>query len=300
MDYRSKFIVKPGTQVKLSKLDPGYSGKHLSEKSARADTEKYLAKLSKLQYLMYSESKHSLLVVLQAMDAGGKDGTIRHVIGAMNPLGTSVTAFKQPTAEELSHDFLWRIHSYAPPKGHVAAFNRSHYEDVLVVRVHKLVPKEIWSRRYRFINEFERLLARENTTTVLKFFLHISPEEQLERFHRRLIDPAHNWKISEDDYRERGYWDDYVKAYEDVFAETSTDQAPWYIIPANHKWFRNLAVSQIIADTMDELGMQLPKPKVDLDLIRREYHQIATESDLAANGDGSKKSKHKISKHKKR
>jgi len=277
MDYRKLFVVEPGKRVKLDKLDADYTGKHCSEDRAKAETKKYLDKLNDLQYLLYSEARHSLLIVLQAMDAGGKDGTVRHVLGAMNPQGTMVTSFKQPTAQELKQDFLWRVHPHAPARGMVSAFNRSHYEDVLVVRVHKLVPKSIWSRRYEFINEFEKLLHRENETYVLKFFLHISKEEQLRRFQERLVDPARNWKISEDDYKEREYWDDYVKAYEDVFAKTSTKHAPWYIIPANQKWFRNLAVSQIIVAAMEEIGMQMPKAQVDLEMIRRQYHQALDE-----------------------
>lgn len=278
MDYRELFLVKPGTKPKLGKIDPDYSGKHLSEKDAKAETDKYREKLTKLQYLLNAEARHSLLIVLQAMDAGGKDGTVWHVMGTMNPAGTTVTAFKQPTVEELKYDFLWRVHPHVPAKGKVAVFNRSHYEDVLVERVHKLVPKKQWSRRYDFINDFEKLLYRENNTHIVKFFLHISQEEQLERFRRRLVDPTHNWKINEDDYREREYWDDYIKAYEDVFAETGSKHAPWYIIPANHKWFRNLAVSQIIAATLEDIGMQLPKPQVDLAMIRRQYHQAVEES----------------------
>jgi len=273
MDYRKVFVVKPGAKPKLADIDPGYSGKHVSEKDAKAETEKYRNRLSQLQYLLYADATHSLLIVLQAMDAGGKDGTVSHVMGAMNPAGTVVSAFKQPTAEELKHDFLWRVHPHAPAKGMVAVFNRSHYEDVLVARVHKLVPKTVWSKRYDFIHDFESTLYRDNNTHIVKFFLYISPEEQLERFRERLVDPARNWKISENDYREREYWDDYRKAYEDVFAETSSKHAPWYIIPANHKWFRNLAVSQIIAATLEDIGLQLPKPQVDLERIRREYHQ---------------------------
>jgi PPK2 family polyphosphate:nucleotide phosphotransferase len=275
MDYRKLFMVKPSTRPKLSKVDAGYSGKHLTERDAKAETDKYREKLNKLQYLLYAESRHSLLIVLQAMDAGGKDGTVSHVMGSMNPAGTRIMSFKEPTAEELKHDFLWRVHPHAPAKGMVGVFNRSHYEDVLVVRVHKLVPKDVWSNRYELIHDFEKLLYRENNTHILKFFLHISKEEQLDRFRQRLEDPRHNWKISESDYREREYWDDYMEAYADAFAETSTKHAPWYVIPANHKWFRNLAVSQIVAETMEELKMKLPKPQVDLERIRREYHEAA-------------------------
>jgi PPK2 family polyphosphate:nucleotide phosphotransferase len=289
MDCRKEFVVEPGSRVKLSKIDPAYTGKHLSHKRAESATAKHCHELGKLQYLMYAEGKRSLLIVLQAMDAGGKDGTVRHVVGAMNPQSTTVTPFKQPTPPEIKHDFLWRVHPHVPARGVVAVFNRSHYEDVLVVRVHKLVPKEIWSQRYDVINNFERLLRRENETHILKFFLHISPEEQLERFRERMVDPAHNWKISEDDYKEREYWDDYVEAYEDVFAKTSTEEAPWYVIPANHKWFRNLAVSQIIAETMEELGMKMPRPQVDLDLIRKKYHRAAEQAGGAISDDKHKK-----------
>ncbi len=274
MDYRKKFVVEPGARVKLSKIDPGDTGKPISKKAARSATDKYCDKLSQLQYLMYAEARRGLLIVLQAMDAGGKDGTVRHVLGAMNPLGTYVTAFKQPTAEELKHDFLWRVHRHVPAKGNVGIFNRSHYEEVLVVRVHKLVPKDVWSERYDRINQFEDLLRHENNTHIIKFYLHISPEEQLERFRQRLVDPARNWKISENDYTEREHWDDYMNAYEDVFHKTSTKNAPWYIIPANHKWFRDLAVAQIVAATMEDLGMRPPKPQVDLEMIRRQYHQV--------------------------
>jgi PPK2 family polyphosphate:nucleotide phosphotransferase len=189
----------------------------------------------------------------------------------MNPQGTSVFGFKQPSKEEADHDFLWRAHRRAPGKGEVVVFNRSHYEDVLVVRVHKLVPRSVWSKRYEQINAFETTLSRAGTT-IVKFFLHISPEEQLARFKQRLDDPSRHWKISESDYSERKLWPQYVEAYEDAMALTSTKRAPWYVIPANHKWFRNLAVSQIIADTMDEMGLKLPPTRVNLPDIRRKYH----------------------------
>jgi PPK2 family polyphosphate:nucleotide phosphotransferase len=275
MDYRRAFRVKPGTRVKLRERDPGYTGRHPSKEHAREELKRCRAELRKQQYLLYSERKRALLIVLQALDAGGKDGTINHVMRAMNPQGTVVTGFKQPTAEELRHDFLWRVHPHAPGKGTVAIFNRSHYEDVLVVRVHKLAPQSVWSQRYELINGFETLLRTQNETHIVKLFLHISKEEQLARFRQRLDDPAHNWKISETDYTDRELWDEYVEAFEDVFARTSTEDAPWYVIPANHKWFRNLAVSQIVSATMADLHMTLPRPTVDLDAIRREYHQAA-------------------------
>ena len=270
MDFRRKLMVKPGSKVRLKDFDPGYHGRHESENEAEDDLKKNVARLAGLQELLYAERKHGLLIVLQGIDAAGKDGTCWHVMTAMNPQGTTVTGFKQPTEAELAHDFLWRVHPHAPARGQVAVFNRSHYEDVLVVRVHKLVPKAVWSARYDLINEFERLLVA-NGTTILKFFLLISPEEQLERFKDRLDDPAKQWKISDTDYKERALWGDYVAAYEDMLRRCSTADAPWYVIPSNRKWFRNLAVSEIIADTLDDLKMKPPAPSVDIDQIRKEY-----------------------------
>jgi len=276
LDYRKKFRVDPGAKVKLNKLDPAYMGKHESEAEAKEETEHYLKKLAHQQALLYAEHKHAILIVLQAVDAGGKDGTIKHVFGPINPQGVFVASFKQPTPLELAHDFLWRVHSQAPGRGQITIFNRSHYEDVLVTRVHKLVDKATWTDRYQRIRDFEALLV-ENKTTVLKFFLHISKEEQLARFAQRLDDPARNWKISEADYSEREFWDDYVKAFEDAIHATSTPDAPWYVIPSNHKWFRNLAVSQIISDAMEELNLAFPPPSVNLADIRRKYHAAVKE-----------------------
>ena len=276
MDYRKQMIVKPGQMLRLKDVDPAFKGRHETREAAAPELERYRQKLIQLQGLLYAEKKRSVLIVLQAMDAGGKDGTIKHVFGALNPQGASVASFKQPTPIELDHDFLWRVHPHAPPKGWVAIFNRSHYEDVLIARVHKLVDKPTWTARYDRIRSFESGL-RESGTSILKFFLHISKEEQLARFAQRLDDPARNWKISESDYAERALWDDYMEAFEDALAATSTRDAPWYVIPSNHKWFRNLAVSQIVADTMEELGMAFPKPTVDLAEIRQKYHAAAEE-----------------------
>jgi PPK2 family polyphosphate:nucleotide phosphotransferase len=276
MDYRDKLVVEPGARVRLSKIDPSYTGKHESHDTALPEIQKHVERLEKLQYLLYADANQSLLVVLQALDAAGKDGVVRHVFSGMNPQGTSVFGFKQPSKDEAAHDFLWRAHLRAPGRGEVVIFNRSHYEDVLVVRVHKLAPKSVWSKRYALINNFERMLA-QNGTRVLKFFLHISPDEQLSRFRQRLEDPSRQWKISEADYSERQLWPEYVKAYEEAMAETSTKHAPWYIIPSNHKWFRNLAVSQIIADTMNEMDLKLPPTRVDIREIRRRYHAAARE-----------------------
>ncbi len=271
MDYRKKFVVGPGDKLKLNKLDPGYKGKHESEAEAKEEIETYRDKLTRQQLLLYAEHKHSILVVLQAPDAGGKDGTINHVFSCLNPQGASVAGFKVPTAAELSHDFLWRIHPHAPGRGEIAIFNRSHYEDVLVTRVHKLIDKATWTERYQRIRDFEALLA-DNGTTILKFFLHISKEEQLARFAERLDDPLRNWKISDSDYTERALWDDYIEAFEDAIRATSTREAPWYVIPSNHKWFRNLAVSQIMAEAMADLRLAFPPPSVNLADIRRKYH----------------------------
>jgi len=272
-NFLKKLIVKPGAKVRLRDIDPDYHGHHESKEHALPDIQSHVQRMDELQYLMYAEKKHSLLIILQGIDAAGKDGVIRHLLTGMNPEGCRVTGFKHPTEQELDHDFLWRVHPHAPGKGQVAIFNRSHYEDVLVVRVHELAPKAVWSRRYDQINNFEEQLATENNTTILKFFLYISKEEQLARFKQRLDDPARQWKISDSDYAERKYWDAYIKAFEDVLHKTSTDVAPWYVIPANHKWFRDLAVSHIINRALEDLKMKLPKPTVNLDDIRRQYHK---------------------------
>ncbi len=276
MDYFEKFRVKPDSKVRLDKVDAGFKDKHESHQHAMPEIELYSQKLRDLQYLMYAEDKRSILICLQGRDAAGKDGTINHVLGWMNPQGTPVHGFKVPSKEEASHDFLWRYHKAAPGRGQVGIFNRSQYEDVLVVRVHQLVPEEVWSKRYDEINAFERSL-QNNNTHVLKFYLHIDPEEQLERFKTRIEDPSRNWKISEADYTEREYWDDYTTAFEDALEKCSTDEAPWFIIPSNHKWFRNLAVSRIISEFMESLNMQFPAPTVDINEIKKKYHQIVEE-----------------------
>jgi PPK2 family polyphosphate:nucleotide phosphotransferase len=268
MRLSERFRVEPGSHPKLRDLDAGF---HENKKAAAAETEKHEERMRQLQYLLYADHQRSLLVVLQALDAGGKDGTISHVLAAMNPQGVRVAPFKAPTGDELAHDFLWRIHKHTPAKGEVAIFNRSHYEDVLIARVHGLVPKKVWSRRYERINEFEKNLVQSGTT-ILKFYLHISEDEQLARFEQRLDDPMRRWKISEADYSERKLWPAYTEAFEDVFHKTSTVHAPWYIIPANHKWFRNLAVSSIVADAVDSLALELPEPTVNIADIRRKYH----------------------------
>src|SRR6266404_3223026 len=274
-NYSKRLAVKPGSNIRLKNFDAGYHGKHEPRKSALAEIEENRQKMDELQFLMYAENKHSLLIVLQGLDAAGKDGVVRHVFTGLNPSGCVAVNFKEPTAKELAHDFLWRVHPHVPAKGSVVIFNRSHYEDVLVARVHDLVPEKIWSKRFDEINDFEKLIATENNTTILKFFLHISKDEQLARFKKRLDDPSRQWKISESDYKERDYWDDYIEAFEDVLTKTSTERAPWFIVPSNHKWFRDLSISQIIARTMEEMDMQFPKPTVNLTEIRRKYHQAA-------------------------
>jgi len=265
--------VEPGSKVKLADIDPNFHGKHESEKDAKAELQTNLAHITDLQRKLYASRHHCLLIVLQGIDAAGKDGTCWHVMSAMDPQGVNVVGFKQPTAEELDHDFLWRVDPHAPGLGSVAIFNRSHYEDVLVVRVHKLVPKDVWELRYDFINEWERLLWKEKNTTILKFFLFISKEEQLARFKERLDDPGHQWKVSDSDYSERRLWDDYIDAFEAALSKCSTHQAPWFVVPSNHKWFRNFAVSQIVADTLENMNLKMPKPMVDLNEIRRLYHR---------------------------
>ena len=275
MNYHKKFMVEPGSKVRLGKIDPDFSGKH-SRAAAIAATAKQIERIDRLQYLLYADAGQSLLVVLQGLDAAGKDGLIRHLFSGVNPQGVSVAAFKKPTEREAAHDFLWRVHRRAPANGEIVIYNRSHYEDVLIARVHKLVPHAVWSKRYDLINDYEKILSN-NATRILKFFLHISPQEQLARFKARLDDPTRQWKISEADYTEREFWPQYVEAYEHALERTSTKRAPWYVIPANHKWFRNLAVSQIIADTMDDMGLTLPKPRVDLAAMRRKYHAAKRE-----------------------
>ncbi len=274
MDHLKQFRVEPGARVKLSGLDPAFKGRHEDHESAAAEIEHYSQRLRALQELLYAEGRRSLLICLQAMDTGGKDGVINHVLGAMNPQGCRVAHFRKPSDEEAAHDFLWRAHRAAPARGEVVIFNRSHYEDVLIVRVHQLVAKSVWSERYGRINEFERALG-EDGTVILKFYLHISSDEQLARFKERLDDPTKHWKISEADYAERRFWPEYLRAYEEALSRCSTEQAPWYVIPGNHKWYRNLAVARIVVERLEAMGLAYPEPTVDLARIRREYHAAA-------------------------
>ncbi len=274
MDYRKEFIVAPGDTVQLDQVDPNYTGDIRSSEEAERQLEKCHKTLRDLQYLMYAEDRRSLLIVLQGRDAAGKDGTIRKVFSVMNPQGCTVTSFKVPSEVEAAHDFLWRCHRAVPERGQVTIFNRSHYEDVLVVRVHDLVPKKVWARRYAHINAFEELLY-DNHTQILKFFLHIDGDEQLERFKKRIDNPAKHWKISDADYAERPHWDAYTRAFQDALEKCSTKHAPWFVIPSNKKWFRNLAIAQIVAQTLQDMNMQFPEPTVDMQEIRRKYHEAA-------------------------
>jgi PPK2 family polyphosphate:nucleotide phosphotransferase len=292
MNYIKEFRVGQGSKVDLAKVDAGFKDQHESHEHALPEIETFTQRLHDQQYLMYAEGKRSLLICLQGRDAAGKDGTINHVLSAMNPQGCTVTGFKVPSKEEAAHDFLWRYHRHTPGKGQVAIFNRSHYEDVLVVRVHDLVPKQVWSQRYEQINAFERMLA-DNGTHILKFYLHIDPDEQLERFKQRILDPARHWKISDGDYAERPYWDAYTEAFEDALSKTSTDHAPWFVIPSNHKWFRNLAISRIVAETLESLDMQFPEPTVDIDEIKKKYHDIVAAEGPALPAGGKKEKKKK-------
>jgi len=261
-------LVPPDSKIKLADVDPGNTH-GVSKEQAAARLVQNLKRLAVLQYLLYAEARRTLLVVLQGIDAGGKDGTIRRVMSGLNPQGVSVTSFKAPEGPEKRHDYLWRVHNAVPEFGKIGIFNRSHYEDVLIVRVHSMVPKPVWSKRYDQINDFERMLS-ESGTRIVKFLLYISKEEQAKRFHERLEDKRKNWKFSPDDIKEREYWDQYIAAYEDVLQKCSARHAPWYVIPANHKWFRNLAVSEIVLRTLEDMDLKYPKPPADLSAIHFE------------------------------
>ena len=271
MNYSKRFLIKPGSKVSLSDIDPDFKDKHDNKEDGLEITARNTAKLRDLQELLYAEHRRSLLICLQAIDAGGKDGTIRHVFATMNPQGCQVASFKKPTSLEDDHDFLWRAHQAAPAKGEVMVFNRSHYEHALIFRIHDLMPEATWSKYYGQINEFEKSLS-ENGTHILKFFLHISKDEQLKRFEQRLDDPTKHWKINESDYTERKRWGDYTVAFEDMLSKCSTDHAPWFVIPANHKWFRDLAISQIMVEYLEDLHMNYPPLSVDIDRIRKKYY----------------------------
>ncbi len=258
-----RYRVAPEAVIDLTQWDPqehaAFDGK---KKQSRPVLKELNARLGALQELLYAEGKHKVLVVLQATDTGGKDGVIRHVFRGVNPQGVKVASFKVPTPKELAHDYLWRIHQQTPGRGEITIFNRSHYEDVLVVRVKGLVPPEVWARRYEHINAFEKLLADEGTT-ILKFFLHISKDEQRERLEKRLARPDKHWKFNPGDLKDRALWEDYQEAYEAVLSRTSTPWAPWYIVPANRKWYRNLVIGTVLVETLKGLEMAYPEPDFD-------------------------------------
>lgn len=265
-----KLKVTSGKEIKLSNIDTEAKEFKFSKEEAAPIFEKNIEKLKELQEKLYAEHKQSILVVLQAIDGGGKDGTIEHVFGPLNSAGCRVASFKVPTPIEADHDFLWRVHAQTPAKGEIVVFNRSHYEQVLVVRVHDLEPKEINKTRYDQINDFEKLLA-SNNTHILKFFLHISKDTQLQRFKDRIDDPLKHWKVAAGDFKERALWGDYMAAFEDMVNKCSKENAPWFVIPADKKWFRDLAISQILVDYMEGMNIQLPQTDEDIEAIKKLY-----------------------------
>jgi PPK2 family polyphosphate:nucleotide phosphotransferase len=256
----NKYRVRPGQKVELSEIDPNDT--HLvpgGKSEAKRENAATQERLGELQELLFASHDRKLLLILQGMDTSGKDGTIRHVMGGFNPSGTRVASFRDPSIDELDHDYLWRVHRQAPIKGEVVVFNRSHYEDVLIVRVHKLVPKAVWEKRYHQINAFEQMLVEEGTV-ILKFFLHISKEEQRKRLQARIEDPTKRWKFQHSDLEERELWDDYQQAYEDALSKTATEAAPWYIVPADQKWYRNYVVGTVLVAALERLDMKYPDP----------------------------------------
>jgi PPK2 family polyphosphate:nucleotide phosphotransferase len=263
----SPFRVEPGKKVNLSHWPTDETSPFKDKDEAKPEIKKHLKRLIELQELLYASASHSVLIVLQAMDAGGKDGAIEHVFSGVNPQGCNVTSFKVPSHLEKAHDFLWRHHRACPPKGMMEIFNRSHYESVLVERVHKIVPKEVWSKRFDQINDFERMLTAENTL-VLKFFLHISKAEQKKRLEARLEDKTKHWKFDPNDLAERKKWDEYTEAFEDALRYCSTEESPWYVVPSDHKWFRNWVLSDTIVRAMEKLNLKYPPAAEGLDDIK--------------------------------
>jgi PPK2 family polyphosphate:nucleotide phosphotransferase len=263
-----QYRVHPGEPLHLdtwsTNTTDGFDGNKSDAQEALLELNDRLAAL---QQLLYAQAQHKMLIVLQGMDTSGKDGTIKHVFRTINPLGVKVANFKRPNDVELAHDYLWRIHEHTPRDGRMVIFNRSHYEDVLVVRVHDLVPEKVWRRRYEHIRGFETMLADEGTV-VVKLFLHISKKEQKDRLQERLDNPAKHWKFEHGDISERAHWDAYTEAYTEAIAETSTDKAPWYIVPSDRKWYRNLVVSQLLIDKLDALDMHYPEPMDGIEKIR--------------------------------
>jgi PPK2 family polyphosphate:nucleotide phosphotransferase len=258
-----KLMVIEGKKINLQRLSPDYNFSIDEEKAEYVLKQNLKKRMSELQYRLYAERKNGLLIIFQGIDTSGKDSTIRHVISAFNPQSCAVKAFKEPTTEDLSHDFLWRIHKRAPSRGEIVVFNRSHYEDIIQPRIHKTIHKSIWSQRYEHINAFERCLS-DNSIKIIKFFLHISKEEQRKRLEERMNDPSKQWKASESDITERKFWNNYTVAYQGIINRCSNLWAPWYIIPANKKWFRNLVVALVIVDTLERMKPKFPKPTINL------------------------------------
>ena len=267
----NRYRVKPGSRVRLKDYDPDDTGDYKKnddgKTAAKKEVERWVARLGQLQERLYANGSRSLLIVLQGMDTSGKDGTIKHVMSGVNPQGCKVVSFKAPSKDELARDFLWRVHREVPPKGFIGIFNRSHYEDVLITRVHGWVPDRVVKRRFDQIREFEEMLV-ENGTAVLKFFLHISKKEQKKRLEERIQDPEKRWKWNSGDLEERKFWEKYMRAFEDVISVTSTDCAPWYIVPANRKWFRNLVVADRVLHALDEMKLKLPPPLPGVDFSK--------------------------------
>jgi len=264
---------RPGSRVDLARIDPGDTGPHPDENAARTKLATDIDRLAKLQDALHAEGRHAVLVVLQGLDTAGKDGTVKHVMRGLNPSGCHVVPFKVPTEEEAAHDFLWRAHRAAPPRGHITIFNRSHYEDLLVPRVHRTVPRKVIRKRYDQINAFERMLV-ENGTVILKFYLHISKAEQARRLRERLAEPSKRWKFNVHDMVERKLWDDYIAAYEKLLGRCSTKEAPWYVVPANKKWYRNLAIADTLRRALDDLHSTYPSPALTPNELRRIRNQL--------------------------
>lgn len=263
-EFASRYVIPRGAKVNLSQMDADErlwappDLRHVGERKF----DKLRDEIQALQKVLYAQGKHRILIILQAMDTGGKDGCVKHVFSRVDPQGITVKAFKKPSEEDLAHDFLWRVHPHVPGNGQIVVFNRSHYEDIIAVRVKKLRPDEVWKKRYRHIVDFEKMLVDEGTT-ILKFFLHISPEEQKARLESRLRQPEKHWKLNPDDLQDRGQWYEFMAAYDELLARTSTSHAPWYVIPSNRKWYRNLVVAQLVVDRLKALHMQYPHPTWD-------------------------------------
>jgi PPK2 family polyphosphate:nucleotide phosphotransferase len=260
--------IRPGTRVRLADFDPDDTGKHRDETAARKKLQRDIERLEALQERLYAEHDHAILIVLQGMDTAGKDGTIKHVMRGVNPSGCEVAPFKAPTDEEAAHDFLWRVHRFTPRRGHITIFNRSHYEDVLVPRVHRTMPRSVLGARYQQINDFERILSDDHTV-VLKFFLHISKSEQRRRLRQRIEDPTKHWKFTASDVQERKLWDGYVEAYEKLLTRCSTTYAPWHVVPANKKWYRNLVVAETLVDAIERLDCKYPEPAMSPEQLQQ-------------------------------